>query len=183
MTTLQLRFDAIQQAITDAAVDAIVIIDDRGIVRFFSPSAERLFGFNRAEVIGNNINMLMPAKDAKLHDGYIQSYKSSGRAKVIGIGRDVQGRRKDGSTFSMHLSVGEAQTEQGRLFVGICHDLSEYKALMEQLSSAERRYKDIVQYQREFICRLTSSFRLSFVNNALPATGLSGIRCYRRVAG
>lgn len=166
MTTLQLRFDAIQQAITDAAVDAIVIIDDRGIVRFFSPSAERLFGFNRAEVIGNNINMLMPAKDAKLHDGYIQSYKSSGRAKVIGIGRDVQGRRKDGSTFSMHLSVGEAQTEQGRLFVGICHDLSEYKALMEQLSSAERRYKDIVQYQREFICRLTSSFRLSFVNNA-----------------
>ncbi|MBN7827916.1 PAS domain-containing protein, partial [Bowmanella dokdonensis] len=66
----------------------------------------------------------------------------------------------------MHLSVGEAHTQEGRLFVGICHDLSEFKGLLEQLSSAERRYKDIIQYQREFICRLSSSLRLSFVNNA-----------------
>lgn len=166
LANLELKFDAIQQAITDAAVDAIIIIDETGFVRYFSASAERLFGFGSAEVLGQNIKMLMPAKEARAHDGYLHNYTSTGRPKVIGIGRDVIGRRKDGSTFPMHLSVGEAHTQEGRLFVGICHDLSEFKGLLEQLSSAERRYKDIIQYQREFICRLSSSLRLSFVNNA-----------------
>ncbi|MBN7818548.1 putative bifunctional diguanylate cyclase/phosphodiesterase [Bowmanella yangjiangensis] len=166
MSNPELQFEAIQQAIMDAAVDAIIIINDKGLISYFSSSAERLFGYDRVEVLGQNVKVLMPAKDAHAHDGYLENYTRSGRAKVIGIGRDVLGRRKDGSIFPMHLSVGEAQTAEGRLFVGICHDLSEFKGLLEQLSSAERRYKDIIQYQREFICRLSSSLRLSFVNNA-----------------
>lgn len=166
MSNPEPQFDAIQQAIMDAAIDAIIIINDKGLISYFSSSAERLFGYDRVEVLGQNVKVLMPAKDAHAHDGYLENYTRSGRAKVIGIGRDVLGRRKDGSIFPMHLSVGEAQTVEGRLFVGICHDLSEFKGLLEQLSSAERRYKDIIQYQREFICRLSSSLRLSFVNNA-----------------
>ncbi|NRQ42711.1 EAL domain-containing protein [Rheinheimera sp. YQF-2] len=161
-----LNLQSMQNALLEAAVDGIISIDEWGVVQTFNRGAELLFGYNKQEVIGNNVSMLMTATHATQHDSYLHNYKSGGKAKIIGIGRDVQARRKDGSVFPMHLSVGEARSETGRLFVGVCHDLSEFKAVLQRLISAEQRYRDIVQNQKEFICRLSKNSRLTFVNNA-----------------
>lgn len=161
-----LNLQSMQNALLEAAVDGIISIDEWGVVQTFNRGAELLFGYNKQEVIGNNVSMLMTATHAVQHDSYLHNYKSGGKAKIIGIGRDVQARRKDGSVFPMHLSVGEARSETGRLFVGVCHDLSEFKAVLQRLISAEQRYRDIVQNQKEFICRLSKNSRLTFVNNA-----------------
>ena len=161
-----LNLRSMQDALLEAAVDGIISIDEWGIVQTFNRGAEQLFGYNKQEVIGENISMLMTSTHAMQRDSYLNNYKEGGKAQIIGIGRDVQARRKDGSVFPMHLSVGESHTEQGRLFVGVCHDLSEFKAVLQRLISAEQRYRDIVQNQKEFICRLSKNSRLTFVNNA-----------------
>ncbi|WP_213999236.1 EAL domain-containing protein [Arsukibacterium sp.] len=161
-----LNLMSVQHALLDAAVDGIISIDEFGIVQSFNRGAEQLFGYKKQEVIGQNVSMLMTRQHTGQHDSYIRNYKTTGKAKIIGIGRDVQAQRKDGTVFPMHLSVGESITEQGRVFVGVCHDLSEFKAVLQRLISAEQRYRDIVQNQKEFICRLSKNSRLTFVNNA-----------------
>ena len=119
----------LQDAIVHSAVDAIIVIDPQGKICFFSPSAEKLFGYCAAECVGQNVHMLMPEPFHSEHDGYLNNYISAGKpAKIIGSGRDVKGKRKDGSVFPMHLSVGEANTGHKRYFVGICHDLTAYQA-------------------------------------------------------
>lgn len=161
-----LSLRSMQDALLEAAVDGIISIDEWGMVQSFNRGAEQLFGYKKHEVIGQNVSMLMTAAHGSQHDSYLQNYKGGGKAKIIGIGRDVQAQRKDGSVFPMHLSVGESRTEHGRLFVGVCHDLSEFKAVLNRLTSAEQRYRDIVENQKEFICRLSKNSRLTFVNNA-----------------
>ena len=151
-------------ALMDAAVDAIIVINDKGIIQQFSESARALFGYAPEEVIGHNVSMLMPYPDARHHDRYIENYKNSGVGKIIGIGRDVKGQRKDGQTFPMHLSVGESEFADQHLFVGICHDLSNYKNALDKLAAAEERYREIVQAQKQFILRLDSDFRITFAN-------------------
>lgn len=161
-----LNLQSVQDALLEAAVDGIISIDEWGVVQSFNRGAEQLFGYNKQEVIGNNVSMLMTKQHQDQHDSFIHNYKTTGKAKIIGIGRDVQAKRKDGTVFPMHLSVGESVTEQGRIFVGVCHDLSEFKAVLQRLITAEQRYRDIVQNQKEFICRLSKNSRLTFVNNA-----------------
>jgi len=114
------------ETIFDAAIDAIVVADGNGLIQAFNPSAERLFGYTFEEVLNQNLRMLMPEPDASKHDGYMRAYKLSGDAKIIGKGREVTARRKDGSTFPLHLSVGEVKDGVGadRMFVGILHDLT-----------------------------------------------------------
>lgn len=153
-------------ALMDAAVDAIIVIDNRGIVRQFSESASALFGYAPEEVIGENVSMLMPAPDARHHDTYIENYIKTGVGKIIGVGRDVRGRRKNGQTFPMHLSVGESRLSDQHLFVGICHDLTDYSDVLEKLAAAEQRYRDIVHAQKHFILRLDSDFRITFANKS-----------------
>ncbi len=103
----------------------MIVIDAHGIVQFFSSAAERLFGYTASEVRGQNVRMLMPPPYREQHDGYLDRYRRTGERRIIGIGRVVVGRRKDGSTFPMELSVGEAiQTDQ-RLFTGFVRDLTE----------------------------------------------------------
>ena len=121
------------RSIFESAVDGIVAIDDRGIVEAFNPAAERLFGYLAAEVVGRNVNVLMPSPYHEEHDGYLGHYLETGEARIIGIGREVTGRRKDGTTFPLHLSVGMALVEGRRKFTGILHDLSERVALEEQM--------------------------------------------------
>ena len=121
------------RAVVDSAVDGIIVIDAHGRVESFNPAAERLFGYPADEVLGRNVDMLMPSPYREEHDSYMSRYLATGRAKIIGIGREVQGRRKDGSTFPLHLSVAEITIEGDRKFVGILHDLSSRVRLEEQL--------------------------------------------------
>ena len=122
------------RAIVDAAVDAIIVINGHGTVEEFNPAAERLFGYGAAEVCGRNVDMLMPSPFREEHDTYLARYQATGRAKIIGIGREVQGRRKDGSTFPLHLSVGEMTINGERKFTGILHDLTERVQMEIRLS-------------------------------------------------
>ena len=95
------------RSIIDSAVDAIIVIDHRGHIESFNPAAERLFGYPTGEVVGRNVSMLMPSPYHEEHDGYLGRYLASGDRKIIGIGREVTGRRRDGSSVPLHLSVGE----------------------------------------------------------------------------
>ena len=112
------------RAIVDSAVDGIVVIDAHGRIEAFNRAAERLFGYTIDEVLGRNVDMLMPSPYREEHDSYLSRYLATGRAKIIGIGREVQGRRKDGTSFPLHLSVGEITIHGERKFTGILHDLT-----------------------------------------------------------
>jgi PAS domain S-box-containing protein len=126
------------RAILDSTVDAIVTIDESGAIQSFNRAAERLFGYSEREVTGRNVSILMPAPFRDEHDRYLASYARTGQAKIIGIGREVEGLRKDGSAFPIHLSVGEARLGGRRLFTGIIHDLTARQRLKDQLGQAQR---------------------------------------------
>ena len=115
------------EAILSSAVDAIITIDENGIVESINPATESMFGYAAKDVIGQNIKMLMPSPYRESHDGYIQNYLTSGKKKIIGIGREVLGLRKDGSTFPIHLAVSEIQFNGNRMFTGMIKDISELK--------------------------------------------------------
>jgi PAS domain S-box-containing protein len=121
------------QAIVNSAVDGIIVIDAHGRVETFNPAAERLFGYTADEVLGQNVDMLMPSPYHEEHDTYLSRYLATGRAKIIGVGREVQGRRKDGSTFPLHLSVGQITIDGQSRFTGILHDLSSRVVLEGQM--------------------------------------------------
>lgn len=120
-------------AIIENAIDGIITIDRKGIVETINPAALRLFGYSAEEVIGNNINMLMPEPDRSRHDSYLHNYQTTGRKKIIGIGREVRGKRKDGSTFPFRLAVSEVFYEQYSIYTGFVHDLSKEKEAEEKL--------------------------------------------------
>lgn len=112
------------RAIVDTVVDGIITINQRGQVITFNPSAERIFGYSADEIVGTNVKTLMPEPDQSGHDRYIRNYLGSGEAKIIGIGREVAGRRKDGVEFPMALAVGEFRYRGEKMFVANCHDIS-----------------------------------------------------------
>jgi len=105
--------------------DAMVLIDDHGAILSFSAAAEKMFGFAEDEVLGENVSMLMPSPDRERHDGYLKDYRDTGVRKIIGIGRVTTARHRDGNTFPIELSVGEAWVEGRRVFTGFIHDLTE----------------------------------------------------------
>lgn len=127
---------ALLNAVIETSNDAVITIDARGIVQSFSHVAERLFGYRAREVIGRNVKMLMPPHFADQHDGYIGRYLATGEKRIIGIGRVVAGQRRDGTTFPMELSVGEAVAEGKRVFTGFVRDLTE-------IQRAEKRIQEI----------------------------------------
>jgi two-component system sensor kinase FixL len=136
------------EALLATAVDGIVIIDAMGNVQVYSPACEKLFGYTADEVIGQNVKMLMPAPYREEHDGYLEHYRTTGQKRIIGIGRDVHARRKDGSTFPMYLSVGEGIIAGEQIFVGIIHDITERR-------STERHLRD-VQAELLHVSRLSA---------------------------
>ena len=121
------------KAILETTVDAIITIDNHGIVQTFNSAAEKIFGYRAEEVIGNKVNMLMPEPYRSEHDNYIGRYLKTGVPKIIGLGRQVTGQRKDGTGFPMDLAVSEVPLKDKRLFAGIVRDITERKRLEEQL--------------------------------------------------
>lgn len=127
-----LESEARMRAIVDTAVDAIITIDETGIIERVNPRAESLFGYPSAEMIGKNVSMLMPAPYHEQHDAYLAHYHQTGEKRIIGTGREVIGLRKDGATFPMDLAVAEMRLGQRRMFTGIVRDITERKHAEEQ---------------------------------------------------
>ena len=120
-------------AIVNTADDAILTIDERGIIESANPATERVFGYRAAELIGQNVNMLMPSPDREEHDAYLARYLKTGEKKIIGTRREVQGRRKDGSIFPLELAVSEFQVGGQRHFAGVHRDIGGRKALEREV--------------------------------------------------
>ena len=133
--------EAKYRAILDSAVDGIITINEHGIIDSFNPSAEQLFGYTAAEVLGKNISILMPEPYASAHNRYLQHYLTSHQAKIIGIGREVQGLRKDGSVFPMYLAVSDVAVAGQRLFTGIVRDITQLKHAQALLLKSEERFR------------------------------------------
>ncbi len=125
------------KSLMDAAVDAIIVIDHRGRIEQFSLAAERIFGYQAAEVIGQNVEVLMPAPYRAEHDAYMDSYQHTGEAKIIGIGREVKAQRKDGSVFPCELAVGRVQGVVPPRFIGFIRDITLRKFADERLRRSE----------------------------------------------
>lgn len=125
------------RSILSTIPDAMVVIDEQGLILSFSAAAERLFGYRESEVVGSNVSRLMPSPDRERHDGYLRRYRETGEKRIIGIGRVVFGERKDGSTFPMHLSIGEAAGGTQRLFTGFVRDLTERQRTEERLDALQ----------------------------------------------
>jgi len=121
------------RCILETVPDAIIVIDNEKIIQSFSPAAERQFGYNAREVIGRNVSILMPAPYREEHDAYVDRYQHTRERRIIGIGREVFGQRKDGSVFPMYLSVGEGMLQGNSIYVGIIHDLTEQQATERRL--------------------------------------------------
>ncbi|MCH8157301.1 MAG: response regulator, partial [Nitrospinae bacterium] len=151
--------EASLKAVVNYMVDGLIEIDEKGLVRAFNPAAEKLFGYFPDEVIGKNVRMLMPEPYAAEHDGYIEKYLSTGKAKIIGMGRDVEGKRKDGSTFPCFLSIGEIATESGRSFVGTLQDMTERKRTEEELLSAKEKAEKANHAKSEFLSSMSHELR------------------------
>jgi two-component system cell cycle sensor histidine kinase/response regulator CckA len=127
------------RSVLDHILDGVISIDAVGIIQSFNGAAEHIFGYTQAEVLGRNVSMLMPEPDRSQHDSYLGNYLRTGTAKIIGIGREVTGRRSDGSTFPMDLSVSEFALEGKRFFTGIVRDITERKLAEAALLSSQAR--------------------------------------------
>jgi two-component system sensor kinase FixL len=134
------------QALLDAAVDAIVVIDERAQVLTFNRAAERMFGYAAADVVGNNVSMLMDEPHRSRHDAYVGHYVATGEAHIIGKGREVEGRRANGEVFPVSLAVGEAADSGARRFVGIVRDLSAQRAAEQRARSLEVRLAHVGRF-------------------------------------
>ena len=110
-------------SVLDTAVDGILVIDEQGTVLMYNKACERLFGYPAAEILGRNVKAIMPPEYADEHDAYLKNYRDTGHRKIIGIGREVKARHRDGTIIPVHLSVGEARTGGTRQFIGILRDL------------------------------------------------------------
>jgi PAS domain S-box-containing protein len=154
------------RSVIESAVDGIVVIDSKGHVEAFNRGAERLFGYPASEVMGRNISILMPSPYHEEHDGYIARYLTSGTPHIIGIGREVTGRRRNGTTFPLHLSVGEMAIAGERKFTGVLHDLSDRVNLEKQLRSSEARWRAIIESAVDAIIVIDAHGRVEAFNPA-----------------
>ncbi|MFN4087983.1 MAG: PAS domain S-box protein [Alphaproteobacteria bacterium] len=157
------------RAVVETAVDGVILIDDHGIVETFNPACEALFGYSADEVLGQNVKMLMPPPYEAEHDTYLRRYRETGERRIIGIGREVAGRRKDGSIFPMELSVGEAQRDGRPVFAGIIRDISQRKLAEQSLRESEGRLRALVDTAVDGVILIDAVGTIQMFNPACEA--------------
>jgi PAS domain S-box-containing protein len=149
------------RAILETAVEGIITIDEHGVIESVNAAAEQIFGYRAGEIIGKNIGVLMPSPHREAHDGYLSNYLRTGAAKIIGVGREVAGRRKDGSTFPMDLSVSEVKLASRRMFTGFIRDITERKQLEKEiLEISDREQRRIGQDLHDGLCQQLAGIEL-----------------------
>lgn len=151
--------EARMKAIVETAVDGIITIDERGLIETVNPAAERLFGYAADELVGKNVHILMPEPYHSEHDGYLEHYQQTAERRIIGIGREVVGRRKDGSTFPMDLAVSEVQLGERRIFTGIVRDVTQRKQAEEGLRAAKEAAEAASKAKDHFLAVLSHELR------------------------
>src|SRR5262249_29466149 len=129
--------EARMQAILTTAADGIITMDIGGIIQSVNPASERMFGYSAAEMVGPNVGLLMPSPYQEEHDRYLERYLQTGEKRTTGVGRELEGRRKNGSTFPMHLTTSE--TEDRKLFTAMLRDMTEYKRLEQEVVEVASR--------------------------------------------
>jgi len=154
------------RGIVENVADGVIGIDTVGYVELFNRAAERLFGYDPAEVMGRNVKMLMPPEYGDHHDGFIARYLDSGERHIIGTGREVTGRRKDGTTFPMYLSVGEITVPGFRGFIGVVHDLTAQKAAEQAVASAREFLQSIIDSMPSALIGVDHEGRITHWNRA-----------------
>ena len=154
-------------SIFENAIDGIITIDAMGIIQAANPAVAKLFGYSTEEIIGHNVMMLMPSPYHEEHDSYLANYHSTGVRKMIGIGREVKGKRKDGSIFDFYLSISEVNFEEKKNFVGIIHDITQEKKKENELELSKNQFKAI--FDNAVIAMIIISDR-GLIQMANPAT-------------
>jgi two-component system sensor kinase FixL len=152
------------QALLDATVDAVLIIDARGHIEIFNRSAERLFGYETAEVLGRNVSMLMNDRDRGAHDAFIDRYRRTGVPHIIGIGREVEARRKDGSVFPAFLSVGRIAGTDPPRFVGFLHDITLRRETLAAIRRERDRANTYLEVAQVILVALSPDARIQLIN-------------------
>jgi len=177
--------EAKSHAILETAVDGIITISERGMIESLNRAAERLFGYSAAEITGQNVKMLMPQPYQDEHDQYLRNYLATGRAKIIGIGREVVGCRKDGSIFPLDLAVSEVRLGHRRIFTGVVRDLSERKRLEQEiLDVSDREKRRIGQDLHDGLGQLLAGigFKSKSLENKITSKGLPEAQSARQIA-
>lgn len=151
-------------AIIENAIDGIITIDDKGIIEHLNPAALELFGYGREELVGMNISVLMPEPDHSRHDGYLSRYEHTGQKHIIGIGREVSGKRKDGSVFPFRLGVSEIKFSDRKIYTGFIHDLSKEKANEEQIKSYTEKLEVKIKERTQDLVKLVSELEMAKEN-------------------
>lgn len=151
-------------AIIENAIDGIITIDDKGIIEHLNPAALELFGYSRMELIGKNVSVLMPQPDKERHDGYIHNYHQTGKKHIIGVGREVQGQRKDGSVFPFRLGVSEIKFSDRKIYTGFIHDLSKEKASEEQIKTYTEKLEVKIKERTRDLVKLVSELEMAKEN-------------------
>ena len=156
-------------AVLNTAVDAIITIDQHGIIQGANPSVHKLFGWTEAELLGQNIRMLMPEPHQSQHDDYLRRYRQGGEAKIIGVGREVEGLHRDGRLLPMRLAIGRAEIPGQVLYVGFITDISERKAMEQALRDSEQQYRSLIGNIPgvSFRCLLDDDWSMLFISDAV----------------
>jgi PAS domain S-box-containing protein len=150
------------RAIVDNAVDGIITINERGIIETLNPATQAIFGYTVEELVGQNVKILMPEPYHREHDQYLRNYRVTGQKKVIGIGREVLGRRKNGTLFPLDLSVSEVQLGDRRIFTGIVRNISERK----RVEAERQKFVSLVENSSDFIAMASLSWQMLYINRA-----------------
>lgn len=146
-------------AIIETAIDGIITIDQHGVIESLNPAALNLFGYGLDEVVGHNIKMLMPEPDKSAHDGYLHRYEHTGEKRIIGIGREVRGLRKNGTTFPFRLAVSEVQYKKRKIYTGFIHDLSKEKEAEERLREYAAELEELVEERTKSLKKTVVALR------------------------